>query len=756
MIGSPPTASPRKRSGTRSGSKGEDPMKNWWLCLPVDYLITAGSIGWTDMHSLEVLEELSNYQPGPNAVLPDLTPAKIHRIVQTYQSKLTLETVTLLLATLEHHFVSTTSPGRTEFFNKFKDIPLDLTMTLHMCIQNLSKGLKFEQLVDILLVEDRRTYAAYDTLSSPGHHHSLKVTMESPEQYPMHKEFIKYYYDFILHFYLFSMLVGEFRVIIKQRVLAKTSQRAERLERLAKQLAAKADLLVRQTNDQYFLRLYDQDAGQVLEINRDGATLYVGKQKPWSRAHGKYLIRNLVHGDSGTKSNHLHLVSTDNFSAIVKVAAIPIDEIIDLHQSYLSHLGTTNEPCHYCHLPSYPPYRCSSCKVNICYLCLRRSECLPCYITKLPMTVIVHFKDEQKFLTVEKPDLREFATLVYKTFGINKGMSIAMRLVHSSKQEIPLDNDINLALALGEGNTCKMVLVTIPDPVIIAPIIPIALVDQGDSIGEGGYANVYRATVPKRPEFAGKDMVLKLLKLHNGALSRSDRLGMDAETKLVTLYKFRREASLLSHIQSVHVIGLHAFCQDLDNDQYGLLLERAPLGTISPDNKYPWELLLLMLLDICKALVAVHNLGYIHQDLKPSNILLFNECVDTPFRCKVTDYGISTTRNKQHNWGHTGQSHTPHYCAPEHDKYGEYDERVDIYTYGALMYELITSYQYSDHFSKASFEFSKIKQPDAKLLCQLLLKEDPELRPKKMEEVQEKLEGLLQKCRDNPSAWPAR
>lgn len=88
---------------------------------------------------------------------------------------------------------------------------------------------------------------------------------------------------------------------------------------------------------------------------------------------------------------------------------------------------------------------------------------------------------------------------------------------------------------------------------------------------------------------------------------------------------------------------------------------------------------------ICEALEYLHGRGVIHRDLKPENVML---CDDGSVR--LMDFGIA--------WGpHTRRltfigfaPGTPHYMAPERVKGKRGDRRVDIYSMGAILYEMLT------------------------------------------------------------------
>lgn len=90
---------------------------------------------------------------------------------------------------------------------------------------------------------------------------------------------------------------------------------------------------------------------------------------------------------------------------------------------------------------------------------------------------------------------------------------------------------------------------------------------------------------------------------------------------------------------------------------------------------------------ICEALQYLHEQGVIHRDLKPSNLMI---CPDG--RLRVMDFGISqATESRRLTFvGFTPAMGTADYIAPEQIKGRRGDQRSDIYSLGAVLYEMLT------------------------------------------------------------------
>ncbi|KAK8839529.1 hypothetical protein M9Y10_031888 [Tritrichomonas musculus] len=91
----------------------------------------------------------------------------------------------------------------------------------------------------------------------------------------------------------------------------------------------------------------------------------------------------------------------------------------------------------------------------------------------------------------------------------------------------------------------------------------------------------------------------------------------------------------------------------------------------------------IILVGIARGMMHLHQNGVIHRDLKPGNILL-----DKDMRPHITDFGLSKINNNLSS--QSQQCGTSIYMAPEVHEGNHYNGKADIYSFGILMYEVVT------------------------------------------------------------------
>ncbi len=228
----------------------------------------------------------------------------------------------------------------------------------------------------------------------------------------------------------------------------------------------------------------------------------------------------------------------------------------------------------------------------------------------------------------------------------------------------------------------------------------------GPEIGRGGWATVSVA------EFRGVQVAVK--RIHNQIVSRRN----------VDL--FRREmqmAAKLRHPNLVQFIGA-----TVKGDMM-ILMELMPTSLrrqIETEEYFTPKLVKQVSLDIVKALNYLHQMKpypMIHRDISSANVLL--EHLQSPkyWKAKVTDYGSVNLVRKLH----TENPGSPAYSAPEAGTPSQQTTKMDIYSFGVLMLEMLTGQLLAPE--NRSSLFRQVHHEHLLRLLQRCLSERPADRP---------------------------
>jgi len=158
--------------------------------------------------------------------------------------------------------------------------------------------------------------------------------------------------------------------------------------------------------------------------------------------------------------------------------------------------------------------------------------------------------------------------------------------------------------------------------------------------------------------------------------------------------RFRREARAATQIGSKHIVDVTDFGTTDTGAVFFIMehLEGEDLSTTLKKEKYlPWQRVVHILLQLCEALQAAHDVGIYHRDVKPANFYRVKVGDDHDF-IKILDFGIARLANPQDSIvTQTGTvMGTPDFMAPEQAMGKHVDHRADIYSLGASAYALLT------------------------------------------------------------------
>jgi serine/threonine-protein kinase len=211
-------------------------------------------------------------------------------------------------------------------------------------------------------------------------------------------------------------------------------------------------------------------------------------------------------------------------------------------------------------------------------------------------------------------------------------------------------------------------------------------------LGIGGMATVYRAWDPALE----REVAVK-------ALPAS--LATDAEY----VRRFRDEAKQVAALHHPHIVPIYAVGEERGRSYYVMpVLQGSLRDLLRQQDHLPPDEAVHLTQQIASALGAAHELGLIHRDVKPGNILL-----DPDGNALLTDFGIArrvATRQGTEDGptlAGTGLPvGTPQYMAPEQLRGDDLDQRVDIYALGAVLYESLTGV--APHVADSPFEVAAL------------------------------------------------
>jgi serine/threonine-protein kinase len=199
-----------------------------------------------------------------------------------------------------------------------------------------------------------------------------------------------------------------------------------------------------------------------------------------------------------------------------------------------------------------------------------------------------------------------------------------------------------------------------------------------EKVGQGGSGVIYRAehtTLSKR-------VAVKIL---HTQLSTDD----------TALERFRREATTVAELDNEHILQVLDFGRTEDRRLFFAMefLEGETLTkVIERTRQLPVIRAVDIAIQIAEALMEAHGLGYVHRDLRPRNVFLINKRGRADF-VKLLDFGLAklvlpNMEAKQTAMGMTFGD--PRYMSPEQARGETLDRRSDIYSLGAILFEMLT------------------------------------------------------------------
>ena len=249
-------------------------------------------------------------------------------------------------------------------------------------------------------------------------------------------------------------------------------------------------------------------------------------------------------------------------------------------------------------------------------------------------------------------------------------------------------------------------------------------------LGSGGMGDVYQAEDTK----LHRQVALKLL---------PQEMADDPERR----ERFRREAKAVAALDHPNIVSIYSV-EEADGQQFLVLqlAEGESLDELLSQGPLPLVKALEISQQVASALEAAHQAGIVHRDLKPSNVV-----VTADGRAKVLDFGIAkdlgtqpdpdATRTPTEHLTQTGHIvGTAPYLSPECIRGETPDKRADIWSFGCLMYEVLTGKRAFDRETFADTLAAIIEvepdwdylpaaaPPNVQLLVQSCLRKEPKRR----------------------------
>jgi len=186
------------------------------------------------------------------------------------------------------------------------------------------------------------------------------------------------------------------------------------------------------------------------------------------------------------------------------------------------------------------------------------------------------------------------------------------------------------------------------------------------TLGQGGMAVVYLA----HDEELHRLVAVKVL---------ADHLAVDGNFRA----RFLRESRLAGRLSHPNVVQVYD-AGETEGSPY-IVMEYVPGNTVAQRGKLAHTEVVKLALQACAGLRHAHNAGLVHRDVKPANLLVREDDV-----LKIADFGIARAAELTRLTQHGTVLGTAAYLSPEQAAGQEVTAATDIYSLGAVVYELLT------------------------------------------------------------------
>jgi serine/threonine protein kinase len=225
-----------------------------------------------------------------------------------------------------------------------------------------------------------------------------------------------------------------------------------------------------------------------------------------------------------------------------------------------------------------------------------------------------------------------------------------------------------------------------------------------EHVGAGGVASIYRGFDDRLSRW----VAIKVIPIQG----RKGASGASEETMLA---RFRLEAQAIAALRHRNILTIYGYGEE-EGWAY-IVMEYVPGGSladrIEPGKPYAWEQALIVTIPVSQALAFAHEHNIIHRDIKPANILMLED--DWPL---LADFGLAKMeQSTKPDLTMPGQVlGTMAYAAPEQIQEVEIDSRIDIYSLGIVLYELLAGKLPFEGKSSFDFLMARLTEPPLPIL----------------------------------------
>ena len=327
------------------------------------------------------------------------------------------------------------------------------------------------------------------------------------------------------------------------------------------------------------------------------------------------------------------------------------------------------------------------------------------------------FYNEKKKEENPRPQMHDIPDNIHKIHDRNnlRDKDVYKELEIEKKKTKNLESEINKLKNMKGSINSKQLLQFVN-------IISYSSLGLGKKIGQGGFSEIYES------QWLGVPVAVKVI--------------FDPKITEELKEEFNNEIEKLFILSHPYIIQLYGITDKDKSQKLAVITELAPKGSLfdylhkNPKTKN--NLSLEFKNKISKQLICtmayIHSRGFVHRDLKTQNILL-----DKNLDMKMCDFGLTKLKSEL-NSGSGQFAGTPCYMAPELFDRKFYDEKVDVFAFGTVLWEI-----YSQKIPYCNCDSAEIKQKVTKgeeLYCSSII-------PKQ-------IVNLIHKCRsvkpaDRPS-----